>query len=543
MNARLGTGWLLAIAAQLSAVGLLLTSAWLISRAAEHPPVLYLLVAIVAVRAFGVGRAALRYAERLVTHDAAFRMVTEERISVYAALTAAAPAGLPEERRGDIVSRVVSDIDALQDRQLRVRLPFAANLAAEVAVIALVAAIQLRAGLILGGVVALLQLGLPLLAARQGGVEQRSVARLRGQLAAELAESLEAAPDVIAYGATGLVKDEVHDTNRALARAQRRAAWSAGLGSSLVLLGVGTAVCLIAWSAARAVDAGQLKPVLLAVLVLAPIALLEPLDTITGIEQQRQRVRSSFERLRDLRELRSPVTEPATPTTLAAGFGLSVRDLRIGWDGRALAAPVSFELPEGAVLAVNGPSGSGKSTLAATLLKLLAPVSGTVLLAGVDLADLAGQDVRHRIGLLQQDGHIFATTIRENLRIAKPDATDAEFAQALSLAGLGAFVRGLPAGLDTELGDHGNRMSGGERQRLNLARLLLAGHLILILDEPTEHLDRPTAERLLEDVLALAPARSILINTHAPWVLERIGTAVAIAPAKPIGFNPWPLPH
>jgi len=529
VNRRLAAGWFLGIAAQLSGIGLLLASAWLISRAAEHPPVLYLMVAIVGVRAFGVSRAVLRYAERLLTHDAAFRMLTRERIVAYEALEKAAPAGLAGERRGDLVNRVVADVDALQDRQLRVRLPFTINVAAEIVVVLLVAWLHLPTGMTLAAIVVLLQLGLPLVIAREGGVEQRSVAGLRGAMSTELAQAVGAAPDLVAYGATGLVHDQLRETDRRLVRAQRKAAWLNGLGSSLVLVGVGAAVCLAYWFASQAVAVGELKPVMLAVLVLAPVALLEPLDSIAVIEQQRLRVRSSVARLRDLRALRSPVDEPLDPAPLGADFMLDVRDLSVGWNERAAARGINFALPEGGVIAVEGPSGSGKSTLAMTLLKLLQPVDGSIRLGGIDLDRLRGADVRQRIGLLQQDGHIFATTIRENLLIAKPDATDVELGHALSLAGLEQFVHTLPKGLDTEVGEHGNRLSGGERQRLGLARLLLADHRVLILDEPTEHLDRPTAETLLEDVLALVPERSIIVITHSAWVLDRIGQSISVS--------------
>lgn len=531
VDRRLAAGWILGVAAQLSVIGLLLTSAWLISRAAQHPPVLYLMVAIVGVRAFGIGRSVLRYGERLLTHDAALARLTRERVAAYVALDRAAPAGLAGERRGDLVNTVVADIDALQDRQLRVRLPFTVNLCAEACVVVLVVWLDRPTGLMLATVIAALQLGIPVLVAHQGGVRQRSVAGLHGAMSAQLAEAVAAAPDLVAYGATGPVRARLLDVDRQLVRAQREAAWLNGLASALVLIGVGAAVCLSALTASAAVASGGLRPTLLAVLVLAPVALLEPLDSIPAIEQQRQRVRASVDRIKALASVRGPRHEPDRPEPLPEDATLVVNDLRVGWNGHVAAQGIDFALREGDVLSVGGPSGSGKSTLGMTLLGLLEPMGGTVTLGGVDLRRLDGTAVRRRVGLLEQDGHIFATSIRENLRIARPDGTDAEFEHALGQAGLLAFVRTLPDGLDTEVGEHGNRLSGGERQRLGLARLLLAGHRILILDEPTEHLDRPTAEALLDDVLALSPARSLIVITHAAWVRERIGMSVALEAA------------
>lgn len=531
MKRRLVAGWTMGVAAQLSVIGLLLTSAWLISRAAEHPPVLYLMVAIVSVRAFGLGRAVLRYGERLLTHDAAFAMLTRERVAAYVALDRAAPVGMAHARRGDVVNRVVADIDALQDRQLRVRLPMTINLCAEICVVALVSWFDLQTGLLLAAVVAALQLGIPLLIAHQGGVQERSVAGLHGQMSAQLAEAVTAAPDLVAYDAAGYVHSRLGDTDRRLVDAQLKAAWLNGLGSALVLIGVGLAVALSALTASAAVVAGGLRPTLLAVLVLAPVALLEPLDTIPVIEQQRQRIRSSVDRIRALASLQSPVVEPANPEPLRSDGTLIVRNLSVGWPGHIAASGIDFTVRAGEVIALGGTSGSGKSTLAMTLLGLIEPRSGTITLGGVDLKYCAGTDIRQRIGLLQQDGHIFSTSIRENLRIARPNATDDALWKALERAGLRDFVRSLPAGLDTEVGENGSRISGGERQRLSLARLLLAEHQILVLDEPTEHLDRATAEALLDDVLALSPARSIIVITHARWVRDRIGRSVTLQAA------------
>lgn len=531
MKRRLLAGWTMGVAAQLSVIGLLLTSAWLISRAAEHPPVLYLMVAIVSVRAFGLGRAALRYGERLLTHDAAFAMLTRERVAAYVALDRAAPLGMANARRGDMVNRVVADIDALQDRQLRVRLPMTINLCAEICVIVLVTWLDLRTGLLLASVVAALQLGIPLLIAHQGGVQERSLAGLHGQMSAQLAETVTAATDLVAYDAAGYVHSRLSDTNRQLVDAQLKTAWLNGLGSALVLIGVGLAVALTTLTASAAVASGGLGPTLLAVLVLAPVALLEPLDSIPVIEQQRQRIRSSVGRVRALAELRAPVAEPLNPEPLPNDATLIVRNLSVGWPGHTAASGIDFTLRAGKVIALGGPSGSGKSTLAMTLLGLIEPRGGTVMLGGVAFDRLTGNDIRQRIGLLQQDGHNFSTSIRENLRIARPDATNSELWKSLDRAGLGDFVRTLPAGLATEIGENGGTLSGGERQRLGLARLLLAEHRILVLDEPTEHLDRATAEALLDDVLALSPDRSIIVITHTSWVRERIGMTITLRAA------------
>lgn len=515
MNRQLVVGSVLGVLASWSAIGLLLTSGWLISRAAEHPPVLYLMVAIVAVRGFGVARAAFLYAERLLTHDGALRTLTDIRIGVYEQVERRSPGGLGDRGRGDLVARVVDDVDALQDSILRVRLPWLETAAAATGTVVLVIAVLPPAGVVLACAVATVVAVVPALVRLAGDRAESATAPLRGELAAATSEAVSAAPDLVAFDATGLVRDRVRDIDARVRVVERRTAWVNGLGSALVLTAVGAAVAAMLWLGVPAVEDGSLPPVLLAVLALAPIALLDQLDAIPAMSQTRTRVAGARARLDQLGEDPVPVVDPPRGSGSFGGYGIEVRGLSAAWPGGPpVLDDVSLKLPEGGIVTVTGPSGCGKSTLAAVLLKFLAPSTGTVTIGGIDLASLTGEQVRRVVGMLGQDEHVFDTTIRENLRIADPDAGDAALWHALDAAGLGSFVRGLPDGLGTSVGENGARLSGGERQRLGLARLLLADHRILILDEPTEQLDEETGDALLADLLALAPERSILLITH-----------------------------
>ncbi|MFD1861160.1 thiol reductant ABC exporter subunit CydC [Aeromicrobium camelliae] len=519
---RLSLGIALGVASQLAAIGLLLAAAWLIVRAAQHPPVLYLMVAIVAVRAFGIARAVLRYVERLLTHDVALSDATRTRVAVYQQLDRVAPRGLAGHRRGDVVSRVVTDVDRLQDRLLRLRMPWWTGLAAALVVVGVIGTIDLRSGFVVGAAVTVsavaIRLAVPRLAARRGG---GASAQAQGDLAAEVSHLVLAGPDLVAYGAGEQARAAAHRAVTTLAFAQKRGAGAAGLASALVLAVTGMAVAaLAAWSAG-------LPVVVVGVVLLAPIALAEPLDAWGDAERRRPEVDAAAERLDALAGIPAPVHEPATPRPLPDVWDLSLADLAVGWD-TTLVEGIDLDLPQGSAAAITGPSGTGKSTLALTLLKLVEPRSGTIRLGGVPVAELAGDDVRRRIGYLGQDDVVFDTTIRENLRIAAPTASDEELLRALDRAGLGAFVRALPDGLDTTVGERGGRLSGGERQRLCLARLLLADHRIVIVDEPTEHLDRPTADALMDDILALVPHRTVVVITHAPEVLARFGQVVTL---------------
>lgn len=526
MKRRLLAGWSLGLLAQLSAIGLLLTSAWLISRAAEQPAVLYLMVAIVSVRAFGIARSVLRYAERLLTHDAAFRLMNEQRLSLYVALDDACPAGLPQGRRGDVISRVIRDVDAFQDRLLRVRIPRSIAMVSSVLVTALVAAFSWPTGIVMGLAVLSLTVGIPALVSYSNTADDRTTASLRGDLATEVAQAVVSAPDLIAYGATNSARTSVRQIDRQLARIQRRSVWLGGLTSALVLTTMGAVVVAAARISVPAVADGRLDRVLLAVLVLAPLSLLEPLDQLGAIATTQIRVREALGRVSELEEVHSGERAPLFPEPLPERWNLQVRNLRVGWTGHRSSPAVSMDLDEGETVGIAGRSGSGKSTLAFTLLKLITARGGDIRLGGVDADRLPGESIRRRIGLMEQDSHIFDTSIRENLRIGKPDASPDEMSQALGKAGLSAFVASLPLGLETVVGENGSRLSGGERQRLALARLLLADRRILIFDEPTEHLDDATAAALLDDILGLSPEHTVIVISHSRVVLDRMNSVV-----------------
>ena len=251
-------------------------------------------------------------------------------------------------------------------------------------------------------------------------------------------------------------------------------------------------------------------------LVLTPLALADVLGGIPVAAQLATRVRASLKRVDEVVSAKPPVQEPETAEPLPADRDLVIRNLHAGYGGPAVLQGVDLTVPFGSRVVVTGPSGAGKSTLAAVLLRFLEPRSGVVALGGVDLTQLSGDEVRSAVGLLTQESHVFDTSIRENLLLAKPGASDLRLWKALYRARLGCFVEGLPDGLDTMVGEHGARLSGGERQRLAFARLLLADHDILVLDEPTEHLDEETGRALLTDLYEAAGRRTVVLLTHRP---------------------------
>jgi len=280
LTARLALATLLGIGAAASATGLLLTAAWLIARAAQHPPVLYLMVAIVAVRAFGIARGVLRYAERLVAHDAAFRLLTAVRVAVYRRVERLGPTALADTRRGDLVRRLVGDVDAVQDLLLRALLPPVVTAALAGGVTLLVVAILPAAGLGLAVAVLGVLIFVPLLVRATGRAAERSIAPAHGRLAAEVSDSVLSASDLVVYGAAGAAVDRFNEVAESLRAAERRSAWGSGLAQAIVLLFVGAAVCLAAALGVAAVARSALDPVLLPLIVLAPLGLHEVLAAI-----------------------------------------------------------------------------------------------------------------------------------------------------------------------------------------------------------------------------------------------------------------------
>ncbi|MFK4089161.1 thiol reductant ABC exporter subunit CydC [Kribbella sp. NPDC020789] len=509
---RLGVALVAGVAASGAAVGLLATSAWLITTAAAQPPVLILMVPIVAVRAFGVGRGVFRYVERLAGHDAAYRVLGETRGRITGRLERIAPGGLSGRRQGDLLARLVLDVDAVLDLWLRVLLPVAVAAVTATATVALLAILLPVAGVAVAVAVLVACTVVPWVTAKTAARAERRIAGERGEVAAAATETLLTAGDIVAYNAVDDVMRSFSAYDDRLAKAERRSAWSTGLGGALLVLCVGGASVagLVLGSGANITGA------VFAVLVLTPLALADVLGGVPAAAQLAIRVRGALGRVQELVDAPEPVHEPAVPAELPPGRDLEVKHLHVGYGDTDVLDGLSLDMPAGSRVVITGASGSGKSTLAAVLLRFLEPRGGEVLMDGVDLASLEGDQVRSVVGLLTQESHVFDTTIRENLMLAQPGASDLRLWRALYLARLGVFVEGLPHGLDTMVGEHGARLSGGERQRLAFARLLLANRDVLILDEPTEHLDEETGRALLSDLFEAAGRRTVVLLTHRP---------------------------
>lgn len=525
-----------------SAVGLMAVSGWLISRASEQPPVLYLMVAVTATRAFGIGRAVFRYAERLVSHDAVLRMLAELRVSVYRGLERVAPAGLRRTRRGDLLSRLVADVDALQDYWLRWLLPAGTAVVVGVAAAGFVGSLLPAAGVVLAAGLLLAGAGVPLLSGACSRQAERRLAPARSDLSTRITDLLGGTAELTVAGALPVRLVRTREADGVLTRIASRTATATALGGGLIALIGGLTVVASALVALPAVQDGRLAGVELAVVVLTPLAAFEAVTGMPLAVQYRQRVERSAARVHEVLDAPVPVREPEAPAeSPATPFPLEVRGLTARYPGaeRDALNAVDLSLAPGRRVAVVGPSGSGKTSLAQVLLRFLDAEAGTYRIGGVDAAALDGDTVRRFVGLCAQDAHIFDSSIRENLRLARTGATDGELRSALARARLLDWAEALPDGLDTLVGEHGARLSGGQRQRLALARALLADFPVLVLDEPAEHLDLATADALTADLLAATLGRTTVLITHRLKGLEDVDEVVVLDAGVVVQRGPY----
>jgi ATP-binding cassette subfamily C protein CydC len=512
------------------AIALLATSGFLLARASQHPNIVAITAAVVAVRGFSVGRGVFRYGERLASHDTAFRVLAGLRVSVYRRLEQVVPAGL-RLRSGDLLSRLVSDVDSVQDLYIRgISPPLTAAAAGAGAVIACLLIFAPVAGLLAIGLAAG-GIAVPLISAAADRRARRRLAPARGELAATVANLLAGAADVHAFCAENAGLDHAGAADTELTRLSRRSAMAAGLGSGLGSLAAGLTLWGVLVLGVAAVGNGTIGRVPLAVLTLTALAAFEAVTALPAAAQQLGQARTSGRRVCAILDAPVPVREPARPRPLPSGpVTVSLRGASVRYDPQAPLAldGLDLDLPPGKRVALIGPNGAGKSTVAAVLLRFRDLSGGRATLCGHDLDGYDSDQVRTLIGGCPQDPHIFDSTVAANLRLARPDANDGELLAAAARAGLAPWIAALPLGLQTPAGARGTAMSGGERQRLALARALLADPAVMILDEPTAGLDQAGRAALMADLLTVTAGRTTLLITHDMAGLDQLDEIVVL---------------
>jgi thiol reductant ABC exporter CydC subunit len=498
-------------------IGLMATAGYLISRAAERPAILSLTVAIVGVRFFGLARPVVRYLERLSSHDVALRALGRVRVRVYERLERLAPTQLVSNRRGDLLARLVSDVDSLQNLHLRGIAPPLVALCASTAAVGAAAAflpaaaVVLAAGLLVGG------LAVPAVAAMLARHASRREAGARGELTSELVETLAGSAELVAFGCEKERLRGLQAADRKLVRIARRAALADGTGDALRLLVMGATVVGVLAVSVSAHAGGNLNRILIATLALLALASFEAVQPLPEALRELGATLAAGRRILDLSDREPSIVDPEQPLPAPTPpFTVALESVRARYAPRERPAlnGFSLRLEPGKRVVLLGRSGAGKSTVANLLLRFIDPERGYVTIAGEDIRRYRQEDVRRVVAVADLDAQLFSASIRDNVRLGRPDATGAELERALRSARIWDWIESLPEGLDTLVGEEGRELSGGQRQRIVLARALLVDAPVLVLDEPTAHLDPPTAEALIEDIFAAAGERTVLLITH-----------------------------
>lgn len=507
---------LLAIAAgvgsSLSGIALLGLAAWMLSHAASHPHMVELSLAAVVVRALALSRAGLRYVERVVSHDVVLRWASALRVAVYMRLVPRVPMFTSDRRETDVLDETVNDVDVIGDVIVRGIAPL---LSAMVCAMVLVGWITLvlpaALGLVLTGIL-LSGFALPLIGLR---LQRRSESELicsRADLLAGVVDVIDGHDELVVAGTSGEFISDVLRIDRALHREQSRRALASGFVQALnVALGGVVAIAVLAVAVASSLDRELLATVCLCVL-----GVFEVLGTAPDAVRQCVDASKAAQRIVTTVDADIAVPDPVDPFFVDVPTVVEARELRLRYPAseRDVVHAIDLQLRPGRRVAIVGPSGTGKSTIAQALVRFLAPSGGHITADGVDALEVSGDNMRASIALVDQRAHVFAGTLLDNVRMAKPSVSEAELESVARQVGLDGWIAGLPDGWNTYVGERGLSMSGGQHRRLCVARALLSDASILLFDEPTEHLDAESAELVMAAIDEVRDERTVLLITH-----------------------------
>lgn len=532
-------GWmalavLLSFATIGSSVGLMAMSAYLISKSALVTQLTDVSLAITGVRFFAISRAALRYTERYVSHTVTFKILTKLRVWFFTAIEPLAPARLQDERSGDLLGRIVTDIETLQDFYARVIVP--PLVAALVTVLAalILGWFDWRLGVVLAGFLTLTGVVLPLVTRRLSADASFAMIGERSALQVATTDAILGLPDLLLADPRQRYWQKALIYSECLHRHQERESWIRGLSHGLLALLTGLAGLTVLLMAIPLVTTGQIEGVYLALIPLTAIASFEAVQPLALAIDQLEQSRAAAGRLYELIDAEPVIVEPTQPAALPAVADLRFDDVDFAYspDGPLVLDGFSLQVAAGERVAIIGPSGSGKSTLVNLLLRFWEPQSGDIKIGDCSIQELAADDVRSLVGVVTQSTYLFNSTIRDNLLLARADATDEDLTRVLVTAQLDEFLAQLPYGLDTIVGENGLQLSGGERQRLAIARVLLKDAPILVLDEATAHLDAVTAEAVWSALESAMDRRTVLVISHHRQALQHVDRVVQMALAS-----------
>lgn len=495
-----------------SGIALMMTSAWLISTAALQLGITSLGLAPTAVRFFGLSRAVFRYLERLVSHDVTFRLLARLRVWFYERIEPLSLVQLQSFRSGDLMSRVVTDVEELQNFYLRVVNPPIVALVVTAVMGFTFRLFDGRTALVLAAFMLLSGTVLPFLTWRTGEGAGGQVVAQRTRLNSHLVDTVQGLADSIAFGYAERLREALEEMNGRLAQAEGQMGRLDGLQSGLSVLLVNLAAASVLWIAIGRVDG-----VVLAALTLGTIAAFEAITPLALAGQNLGKELTAAGRVFEVIGSTPTVPEPARPIVPSLHKPtLTLEGVTFRYESgeRPVFADFSLTVPYGSRVLITGESGAGKSSLIIVLLRFAEYESGRIMVGDQDLRSLGHESVRQLFGVMTQRTHLFNTTIRENIRIGRKSATEEEVIAAAQIAQVHDFILSLPDGYDTAVGESGALLSGGERQRIALARMLLKDAPIWLLDEITANLDPVTAARVMQAVLKAGADRTLILMTH-----------------------------
>jgi len=517
-----------------SNIGLLAISAVLISRAALHPPILDLMTLIVGVRFFGISRAIFRYFERYLTHDITLRILAQVRVWFYSKLEPLAPARLMDYRSGDLFSRIVGDVETLKFFYLRV---LAAPLVAFLVLLGIfvfLAWFYLPAALMVLIFFLLAGVGVPLMVRVSSQGLGRESLELKAKLNIALVDSIQGMTDILAFNRKRHHELLIEDLSKELIKIQSKIAGFNGISTAVT----GLFSHLTMWSVLvltiPLVANGKLDGIYLAMLALGAMASFEAVLPLPMACQQLEESLAAANRLQKITDVNPVITQSGVISSKPPKYELQAANLSFAYTKKSPYSlqNLNFFLPEGGKIAVVGPSGAGKSTLVNLLLRFWEYKEGSITLGGCELKKYSPEYVRSQIGVMTQRTYLFNTTIRENLLVAKPNASEEEIIESCKKARIHQFIQSLAQGYDSYIGEGGFKLSGGERKRLGIARILLKNSPILILDEATVGLDAVTEKEVMNSIYELMVGRTTLVITHRLTGLEKMDDILVLKQGK-----------
>jgi len=527
---QMGLAILTGFATIASSIGLLATSAYIIAFAALRPSIAELQVAIVAVRFFGLARGALRYIERLLSHNVAFRLIARLRVWFFRRLEPLAPARLMQYRSGDLLRRIVGDVDTLELFFIRVIAPPFVALAVSALTLVLLGNFDIRLAVIVVGIHFLAGAVLPMAMLRWSRDYGRRLVEVRAQLKAALVDSLQGSADILAFGQEQSHLDRINRLSHTLTDLQTRFTRRDALASVLNDLSMSLAALVAFVLCVPLVRQGQIDGIYLAVILLTTMASFEAIAPLATTFRQLEEQASTADRLFEILDATPAVEDPVEPAPRPSDLRLRFDAVCFRYDPTLPLAlnGIDLDLPMGGKVAIVGANGSGKTSIVNLLLRFWDYEMGSIRVGPHEIGAYRQEDLRGLMSVVPQGTQFLNDTIRGNLRLAQPDADQTRLEDAARCAQILDFIQSLPQGFDTRIGEGGLLLSAGERQRLAIARALLKDAALLLLDEPTTHLDAITERSLMNDLLAWSQDQSLLLITHRLVNLDRMDQIIVL---------------